>query len=172
MRSVSDYRKRNLGVDVFQIMPANPHEIRVSGLSSFEIPPKIPPSGCCGPAFQLLRIIGQSMAAIRTSGIFNSLRGTHGVGNSARRPVLAAENLYVVAGVLMSGECFCPSRAPKRHGNCKGLGTPLPKRAVSPPLLVATAAPVLGTDGASCWKRWHRVELLSRARWCAAGARS
>src|SRR5690606_15328964 len=62
------------------------------------------------------------------------------------------------AGVLMSGKCFCPSRTPKRIEKYEGLGTPLPKRAVNPPLLVATAAPVLGVDGASCWKLSHRVE--------------
>ncbi len=67
---------------------------------------------------------------------------------------------YVAAGVLRSVWCFCPSRTPEHCGNCKGLGTPLPICAVNPQLLVATAAPVLGVDGASCWKQLHRVELL------------
>ena len=30
------------------------------------------------------------------------------------------------AGVLRSGQCFCPFRTPRRYGNCKGHGTPLP----------------------------------------------
>ena len=33
---------------------------------------------------------------------------------------------YAVAGVLMAGKCFCPSRTPGRCGNYKGPGTPLP----------------------------------------------
>ena len=67
---------------------------------------------------------------------------------------------YVVAGVYWSDKCFCPFRTPKRCGNYKGHGTPLPYCAEV--FLLAAAARGIGTDGACCCKSVHRVEPLSQ----------
>ena len=60
-----------------------------------------------------------------------------------------------VSQVGLPHQCFCPSRPPKRCGNCKGHGTPLPSCAEV--FLIAAAARGIGTDGACCCKSVHRV---------------
>ena len=59
-------------------------------------------------------------------------------------------------GVVVSGQCFCPSRSPRRAGSCEGRGTPLPLRAVVASL--AAAARGMAAEVASGRKSVPRVE--------------
>ena len=61
-------------------------------------------------------------------------------------------------GVVVPGQCFCPSRSPRRAGNCEGRGTPLPLCAVVASL--AAAACGMAAEVASGGKRAPRVEPL------------
>ena len=80
-----------------------------------------------------------------------------------------AQSVASLFGVVVSGQCFCPSRSPRRGGNCEGRGTPLPLRAVVASLAAAHIGqfkPLVDFDWA--WpKRCDRVtieELMTLAR--------
>ncbi len=73
-------------------------------------------------------------------------------------------------GVVVSGQCFCPSRSPRRAGNCEGRGTPLPLRAVVASL--AAAARGMAAEVASGGKSVPRVEPLMSSPWARGGRRA
>ena len=78
-----------------------------------------------------------------------------------------------IAGVgCVPGECFCPSHTPGRGGSFEGRGTPRPLCA-DLRLLLATAAPVFGVDGAVRRTVDPSIEPLFRcSRGRSAGSRA
>jgi len=71
---------------------------------------------------------------------------------------LVCRALSSSCGVVVSGQCFCPSRSPRRAGNCEGRGTPLPLCAAVASL--AAAARGMAAEVASGGKSIPRVEPL------------